>query len=180
LKEIKKKVLEVKKSMLYEKTVDEKFVEHQLNTPRSLPLIETSRDSLASFNSARLKMNNNANLTTRSEASQVAKFFNLNNNNNEYHQTNLDLNLTSRTNKSVHFEDILLPAKEVETFRTNKSYDDIQSDTRSQFSLSFPVSARSYTARSFISNDDDSIISKQAFKSEEAFIDRVNLDFLKE
>jgi len=177
--ELKKKVLNLKKKMLYAKIVDDKLVNMELTAPLSSRLSENNTFRSIDFDFSSMDM------TSRSET---------------YNKKTLNTNrslLTSRTIKSVHFDDQseALPDKttSLKDEATNERYKKLLDITRQAssmnkenaenqdpLSLSFPMTSRSLDLDKLYSSSEVTYMSREKTKSMEDMYNKTNLDFIQD
>lgn len=202
LEKIKSKIIELKKSIVYSKTIDNKIVEIELNTPRTFRSnysgMGTENDALSTYRS----LNNfefSNNFSKHLHSTETNENLNL--------LTNRSDMPTNRTVKSVRFDDE--DKKDNKDYLTDKAvkkhykhlidlvskrkkdnFDDSMGNSSSLnetqelsvFSLSLPLTPRSIQGYSLADSDRSHLtdISKPESKSLESIYDKINSDFLKE
>jgi len=197
LLELRKKIIELKKDMLYSKTLHDKLVELDMNSPR---LLKNSYlpSNLSTFRS----LNTDFGFTERGVGEEDLK--------DDFKFTNQLILNTNRTNKSVHFEESQSMMSEhdntLKSSGSNKSNQQEQNDhllnkavnqryknlvelftknnqtdilnNENFLSLSLPLTPRSLTMESEYS--DVTYISKKTSKSIESINENYSLKFVAE
>ena len=184
MNELKKRIIELKKNILYAKMIEEKIVEFELNTPRTF----RTNDGMSTFRSLNLDEINN--------------FYGLQQSNSYLFDTKRDgqLLLTNRSNKSVRFdneydehndekyEDIeknkIDSLTEEETSGKYKQLqslvDKIDKKETSSLSLSLPTTPRSVNLSDSSNPNDAVYVDKKTSRSMEELNDKINKNYIKE
>ncbi len=169
LVEIKKQILNMKKNMLYSKTLDDKIIETELNSSRSHQSGGSNSSRSTNSNSFRFSsymQNPNLNyadilMNANATKSDSEKFLNLNLNDDKSYidylfnanlvsdqdlqLTNRSLLLTNRTNKSVRFDDNQKSTHN--TLTTNSNIDMNEVDMLKENSLLDPLTNQAVNER---------------------------------
>jgi hypothetical protein len=183
--ELKKKIIELKRNMLYEKTVDDKMTEIELNSARTYrstnlndyvqstyrSFIFDDQDNILTNRSGGLLLTNRTNKSVNFDDNvQVSSRYNQNNNELEENNKKLDY-LTDKAVKTK-YQNLINHLNSKGGIKNKMTGD--------TFSLSLPLTPRSLdlTARTNLS--DESYISKSASKSLENLNQQLSQQFIQE
>jgi hypothetical protein len=183
--ELKKKIIELKRNMLYEKTVDDKMTDIELNSARTYrstnlndyaqstyrSFIFDDQDNLLTNRSGGLLLTNRTNKSVNfDENVQVSS--RLNENNEKFEDKNKKLDYLTDKAVKTRYQNLINHLNSTNIIK-NKT-------TGDTFSLSLPLTPRSLelTARTNLS--DESYISKAASKSLENLNEQFSRQFIQE
>jgi len=178
LVELRKKVLGLKKNILYEKIVDDKIVSMELTAPLSSRLSENNTFRSINFDLRSMDRTNRSETYNKKEIN-----------------TNQNL-LTNRTFKSVHFNDETYDENKDDSLRNeniNNRYQKLLEITKQTstinkdnfenqdpLSLSFPMTSRTLDLNSLFSSNEITYMSREQTKSMEDLYNKVNLEFIQD
>ena len=185
--ELKKKIIELKRNMLYEKTVDDKMTEIELNSARTYrsnnlndyaqstyrSFVFDDQDNLFTNRSGGLLLTNRTNKSVNFDDNvQVSSRFNDENNKNELDDKNKKLDYLTDKAVKTRYQDLIDHLNSKSIIKNKMTGD--------AFSLSLPLTPRSFelTARTNLS--DESYISKAASKSLENINEQFSRQFIQE
>lgn len=196
-------MIDLKKKIVYEKKYGDKLIDIELNTPRSLRSgLNSGRNFQSNFDSTistTKSLNNSDFFGNTAYLDYLTKNRNQDENQNGL-LTNRSLMLTNRTNKSVRFEDSnedknkkLDPLTNdavntrykklvttINSARSTESDPASMNSTALSTSNSLPLTPRSMDGTILSDFSNYEFLDKQASKSLESLVDKINLDFIRE